>query len=266
MNYFQKFQTFILVLLITLFGNYNYAFAAQDLENIKESVVKITVIDQGGGKETGTGIILRIKDHKAYILTAFHVIENYKEIKVTLYKQPTLVYPATVFQRYDATNDLAIIRIDAVKKSDSRSGFKLGDINAVKALDEIIAIGHPSDHDWEVSKGNIFKPEPTQFRFSGSAIDPGNSGGPLLNSDYQLIGIVTQKLTDKYSYAIKIDHALKILDDWGVPYAFKRDWKWYYISGGSVSAAAILAAIFWPKKDDPIIEGNNKLPGPPLAP
>ncbi|MBN1349277.1 trypsin-like peptidase domain-containing protein [candidate division KSB1 bacterium] len=266
MNYSQKIQMLIIVLLMIIFSNYQAAYGAQDIEEIKESVVKIAVIDQGGGIETGTGIILKIKDHKAYILTAFHVIQNYKEIKVTLYKQPTLIYPATVFQKYDSANDLAIIRIDDVEQADSKSGFRLGDVDDVKETDEIIAIGHPTDHDWEVSKGNIFKPEPTQFRFSGSAIDPGNSGGPLLNSDHHLIGIVTQKLTDKYSYAVKIDHALKILDGWGVPYAFMRDWKWYYIGGGSVTAAAILAAIFWPKDDGKTLPEDNKLPDPPPAP
>ena len=61
-------------------------------------------------------------------------------------------------------------------------------------MDKVIAIGHPGGKEWQASSGEILLSDDiSNFSFSRETIDPGNSGGALLNDKYQLIGIVKQK-------------------------------------------------------------------------
>ena len=121
------------------------------------------------------------------------------------YAAPDMMAVAYSVPREHISN---ITDIEGVKLLKPLSRLQLGKVKKVKTLDDVIAIGNPGDKDWEVSSGKIRSSEPSHFRFSGDAVDPGNSGCALFNMEYQLIGMITHKKPN-VGFALKIDNALK---------------------------------------------------------
>ena len=215
------------------------------VEEVKRRVVKITVEKPGDVIETGAGIVLSTKHQVIYILTAYHVIEGAQNITVTFRDRPVTKIAAKLFEKYDEENDLAVVYIESSVISKEISILHLGDVSKTKELDNVIAIGHPSNNQWELSTAVIRASEPSKFRFSGDAVDPGNSGGALLNKEFQLIGLITKERPGN-GIALKIDDALEILKNWQIPYAFEierrsKKWPWIVAAGGV--AAGIATAV-----------------------
>lgn len=136
---------------------------------------------------TGSGFIIR-KD--GLILTNNHVIEDAQQITVTLSNKRR--YKAKVLGR-DSKTDLAVLKIDAKA---SLPVAVLGDSNAVRVGDWVMAIGNPFGLTNTVTsgivsaKGRMIGSGPyDDFIQTDAPINPGNSGGPLFNLQGQVIGI-----------------------------------------------------------------------------
>lgn len=258
----------IIITWLLVFLNFiNYAFAAKT-EELKKGVVKIIVHAKNDKNETGAGIILDYRKGLVYIMTTYHIFKDYDKkddkIEVIFYERSELKFRGILYDTIiDEDNDLAVIIVNNQKKHIRiKPTFKLGSAAKVKELDEITAIGHPSNHDWEPSPGKIKGIEPLRIRFESAAVDPGYSGGVLLNKKSQLIGMVTKK-EQKYGYALKIDLALEIIKAWGIPYRFKRDCTIFWVGGILITGAIV--SYYW----DEIKEyfcSDKKLPDPPSAP
>lgn len=156
-------------------------------------------VEGGGGGGTGTGFVL---DGKGHILTNNHVVDNAAgtgRITVTFSGGETA--PAKIVGR-DAGYDLAVVRVTGVK---GLSPLPLGDSDAVRVGDPVVAIGAPFDLSNTVTSGIISAKE-RPITAGGQAedgsdvsyvdalqtdapINPGNSGGPLLDHRGRVIGI-----------------------------------------------------------------------------
>ncbi len=220
---------------------------ATGVEEVKRGVVTITVQKPGGVIETGAGIILSTKHQLIYILTAYHVIDGAENVTVTFRDRPATKIAAKLFEKYDEENDLAVVYIESSVISKEISILHLGDVSKTKELDNVIAIGHPSNNQWELSTAVIRASEPSKFRFSGDAVDPGNSGGALLNKEFQLIGLITKERPGN-GIALKIDDALEILKNWQIPFDFElkrsgRKWGWWVAGLGLAGGAAAILAL-----------------------
>lgn len=202
--------------------------------SVSPSVVGITVnysINSVFGKSeasaTGSGIILT---NDGYIVTNNHVISSessssYYQITeatsiiVKLYNDST-EYKATVVGT-DSYTDLAIIKIEAT----NLTAATLGDSNNLKVGEFVMAIGNPLgldttvtsgivsaiDREVEDDEGNIYTTIQTD-----AAINSGNSGGALVNSKGQVIGINSMKLSgsdiEGIGFAIPITSATNIIN------------------------------------------------------
>lgn len=140
----------------------------------------------------GSGFII---SEDGYILTNEHVIDQAREIKVTVkgFDQP---FPARVVGA-DYDLDLAVLKIDAAEKLPV---LTLGDSDRVRVGDWVIAIGNPYGLDHTVTVGVISatgRPVTVEGRRyknllqTDASINPGNSGGPLLNLQGEVVGINT---------------------------------------------------------------------------
>lgn len=146
----------------------------------------------------GTGVIV---DSDGYILTNSHVVEDGKVEKVNVLLNDGSQKKAKV-QWTDKNLDLAIIKIDG---SDYPVA-KLGDSDKIEVGDIAVAIGNPMglEFDRSVTQGivsglgrTISSPEigsMSNLIQTDASINRGNSGGPLLNSDAEVIGINTIKV------------------------------------------------------------------------
>ncbi len=172
-----------------------------------DQVVGATVtiwVDRGIRLERGVGFPDRVIgsgffiDRRGYLLTNYHVIssevdpkyEGYSRLYIRLSSSSTERIPARVVG-YDRIFDLALVKAEVTPPRVLSAGPDL----PVKPGSAIVAIGSPGGLENTVTSG-IISAVGRRFLQMGDAIqvdvplNPGNSGGPLLNSDGQLIGIV----------------------------------------------------------------------------
>lgn len=250
----------IVLFLFVILDSSSKGFAFDKKAEVKRSIVKIKVYKPGNVIETGTGIILSTSRQMVSILTAYHVVEEAERISVKFFGHPTEDYGARLFERYDEDSDVAVVYIRTLRIPRNIFRLQLGDPSKINELDKVIAIGHPSSHEWEFSTGEVRSPELSQFRVSGDAVDPGNSGGALLNEQFQLIGLLTKE-SHRDGIALKIDHVLEILKRWKISSDFKRDskkWPWIVaagVAGGIATGLIVLAG-----------DGTVAFPDPPGRP
>jgi serine protease Do len=162
---------------------------------IKPAVVHIEVVQKSGEfkyKSLASGLIV---DQRGYILTNEHVVDKAQSITVTLPSK--IEYPAEIIGT-DKQTDLALIQI---KTQESLFVAKLGNSDEVKVGEWVIAVGNPYGFDRTVSfgivsgKGRVFPNLPLEtqlindFIQTDAAIDPGSSGGPLVNLKGEVIGL-----------------------------------------------------------------------------
>ena len=164
----------------------------------------------------GSGFIL--KDN--YIMTNFHVVEDAKEVVVSLSDRRE--FSAEVIG-VDPLSDLAVLEVS----DDDLPTVNVGDSDDLKVGDWVVAIGSPFSFDFSVTAGivsakgrsiqnnNIGNYVP--FLQTDVAINPGNSGGPLFNLDGEVVGINSQIYSRSGGYqglafAIPINVAIDVAD------------------------------------------------------
>ena len=114
-----------------------------------------------------------------------HVIEGAKEIDVTTYNGQT--YKAKFVAKMEDKKDLALLKIDP---KDNMPTVSFGDSEDVRVGQRVLSIGNPFGFSNTLTQGIISRIDYTKNRFqTDAAINPGCSGGPLINSTGEVIGI-----------------------------------------------------------------------------
>ncbi len=219
---------------VNITGDVTSANAASVIaEKVMPSVVGISTISQaqrqtifglqsGTVQGIGTGIIV---SEDGYILTNSHVISDGEAQQITVDLYDGTEYSGNVLWN-DSSLDLAIVKIDA----SGLAAAEIGDSDNVNIGDYALAIGNPLGLNYErsVTSGIISglnRSITTQDESTGktnkmdgliqtdAAINSGNSGGPLINSSGQVIGINTAKASSSegLGFAIPINTATPII-------------------------------------------------------
>jgi putative serine protease PepD len=170
-------------------------------------VVEITVIEggtaspiPGGGQAQAQGSGW-VYDSDGHIVTNDHVVEGATSVKVRFWDGKT--YSATVVGT-DKSTDLAVIKVDA--PSSELYPLAVGDSTELQVGDGVVAIGSPFGLEETVTSGIVSALHraiqgQTNFTINDSiqtdaAINHGNSGGPLLNTQGQVVGVNAQIKSD----------------------------------------------------------------------
>jgi serine protease Do len=164
------------------------------MNNGEDSVNNLTRRQTRPVFAVGSGFIV---DSKGFIVTNAHVVED--STKVTIRLQNGEQYVARIVGT-DEETDLAVLKIETEKPLPT---LKFGDSDAIQAGDWVLAIGSPFGLEQSVTAGIISKvqretPVSSPFqRFiqTDAAINRGNSGGPLVNMNGDVIGINSQIAT-----------------------------------------------------------------------
>ena len=170
-----------------------YKTARESVVYVTSTVVQRTFFfgDQVG-KELGSGFIVNANGE---ILTNNHVVSGSQRVEVMLPDQSR--YPATILAR-DPPNDLALIKIQPKKQVHY---LPLGDSDRIQVGQKVLAIGQPLGLEGTLTTGIVSSLGRTIGSENGrelegmiqtdAAINQGNSGGPLLDSSGNVIGINT---------------------------------------------------------------------------
>jgi len=150
-------------------------------EKISPAIVAIEAKVKDG-TSAGTGCIVT---PDGLILTGSHVVEDYTDINVTTFNGQT--YKAKFIARMGKNKDLALIKIMPKHPLQTVS---FGDSEEVKVGQRVLSIGNPFGFANTLTQGIISRIDYVKNRFqTDAAINPGCSGGPLLNSSGEVIGI-----------------------------------------------------------------------------
>lgn len=173
-------------------------------------------------RASGSGVII---SEDGYIVTNNHVVESADEITVTLNSKKT--FKAKVIGT-DPAYDLAVIKIDAA----ALPFLLYGNSDDIKVGEWVLAIGYPLNLETTVTagivsakarslglnKGTKNNSPVESFIQTDAAVNQGNSGGALINTNGQLIGINSAIASPTgyysgYSYAIPVNIVKKVVDD-----------------------------------------------------
>lgn len=203
--------------------------------DVIERVSKALVFVKGAseaGQQLGSGFLLT-PDGK--IATNLHVIRGMTSGGVQLASGE--IYDKFSVLAFDERKDLAIIQI---------AGFdlptiELGNSNGVRAGESVFAMGSPLGLKGSVTAGVV---SAVRDDFSGgfkviqtdAAVNPGNSGGPLMTSDGKAIGVITSKLrgTEALNFAVPINYVRGLLASLQKPMDLKALHMALSASGGDV--------------------------------
>ncbi len=168
---------------------------------------------------SGSGVILFAD---GYIVTNRHVVEGATDIQVTLNDKRD--FDAKIIG-VDASTDLAIIKIDAT----DLIPVNIGNSDSLRVGEWVLAVGNPFNLESTVTAGIISAKGRSinvlddaysieSFIQTDAAVNPGNSGGALVNTLGELVGINTAIITksgryEGYSFAIPVNLVMKVMRD-----------------------------------------------------
>ena len=194
------------------------------IEKAYNAAVMIKTYNGTRSKGSGSGFIYKIEGNSAYIMTNHHVIDGGNKWKIITSQDDEIEGKVLGSDEY---LDIAIIKVDkkdymekvAIASSDKK--INLGDV--------VFTIGAPVGYEYrgtvtngivsginrlvEVSVKNSTKEDYVmEVIQTNTAVNPGNSGGPLLNANGEVIGIISMKLVENsiegMGFAIPIDYAM----------------------------------------------------------
>jgi S1-C subfamily serine protease len=186
------------------------------VEKVKTAVVKIEIFKKNKDKDvpagSGSGFLI---SSDGYMLTNSHVVKTADAIKVKLHYGDSI---SAELIAEDADTDLAILKISGM----DFKPVKLGDGDALLIGQLVIAIGNPLGFQHTVTAGVISALGRTLEGQTGrlmdnmiqtdAALNPGNSGGPLINADGEVVGVNTAAIRGAQGlcFAININTAKDI--------------------------------------------------------
>ena len=191
---------------------------ADAVEKVYDSVVTVKNYVRNRLYSTGSGFVFKIDNKYGYILTNYHVISGGNEVSVVFTNNKD--EKATIVG-YDEYSDIAVLAVD---KSLVLATAQIGSSNDMRIGDTTFAVGTPVDssvYSWSVTRG-ILSGKDRMVQVDNyvmsvlqtdTAINSGNSGGPLCNSNGEVIGITNMKLASSQiegmGFAIPIEDAVK---------------------------------------------------------
>ncbi len=185
--------------------------------------VTISQLFYGGGEPrarigSGSGVII---SPDGYIITNNHVIANATELEVTL--NDNKIYTAKLIGT-DPKTDIALIKVNA---NEALPYMTFGDSNMLRLGEWVLAVGNPFNLNSTVTAGivsakardlNEFDGQVQSFIQTDAAVNRGNSGGALVNTRGELVGINTAITSETgsyvgYSFAVPANIARKVVED-----------------------------------------------------
>ena len=169
-----------------------------------------------GGNASGSGFVISEDGH---IVTNAHVVEGSENVRVRFDREAERGAVDARVVGADPSTDTAVLKVDGVSKQDLKP-LPLGDSSKLRVGDTAIAIGNPFGFDQTVTTGIVSAlqrqiPAPNNFSIddviqTDASVNPGNSGGPLLDAAGRVIGVNSQIATGGSQGSVGIAFAVPV--------------------------------------------------------
>ena len=199
-----------------------YELAKQQVVGIRTDITVTNFFGMtSSGAVSGSGFII---SEDGYIMTNYHVVEEAYAGKLDV---QVITYDGTQYVAavvgVEPANDVAVLKIDA----EGLTSASIGDSDALKVGDTIYAVGNPlGELEFSMSTGHVSalgreistqESESINMFQIDAAVNEGNSGGPVYNSNGEVVGIVTAKYSSSgvegLGFAIPINDANSVASD-----------------------------------------------------
>ncbi len=176
------------------------------ISDVIDSVVSVvTNLGQGSGA---------IISSNGLIVTNYHVIEGIRRASVMTYDGNTYRIGLV---GYDEKDDIAVLKINS---NETFNYFDFGDSDKLKSGQKVVALGNPAGLSFTAAEGIVSSPSRLEkdglyYIQTDVTLNPGNSGGPLINSKGELIGIVNFKVSgyEGLGFAIPSNRAEEVIEE-----------------------------------------------------
>lgn len=196
------------------------------IQKVNSSAVMVKNYKNNKLSGTGSGFVYKVDEKYTYIMTNHHVVDGGN--KWTIINSDDVEIEGTVLGS-DEYLDLAVIRIE---KTDNMPAVAIGNVDEISLGDQVFTVGSPVGYEYRgtITNGIISgKDRLVEVSISGNgddwvmeviqtnaAVNPGNSGGPLVNAEGEVIGVISLKLVEDsiegMGFAIPIDYAMSHID------------------------------------------------------
>lgn len=272
-----RFLTFILPIFVLTLTFSTSVMAAGAVDDARDGVVMISVQGADGSSGWGSGFAIGRKGEKVeYIVTNYHVIESALQENGATDKNASIQVVFSAAQGKhdmgqpvytDPKKDIAVLRLS--EPTDLRKPLPLQSSDKVGVSDTVYALGYPAtseivstypkfnQSDITITSGIISKknviPDGALLKDSSiipnvecyqtdTSINSGNSGGPMVDTEGNVIGINTFSGIDpNMNYAVMIDQLIAGLDDNHIPYTNAGDINIWMIAGIALASVIVLA-------------------------
>ena len=182
---------------------------SKDFTAIIDDVLQ-SVVSVGTNRGLGSGAVI---DDRGFIVTNFHVVNGANIIRILTYGNE--VYDAALIG-YDAAVDIAVLKVNAELED-----IRFSDSDKVQIGERVIALGNPAGLSFTVTEGivsAVHRKGPNNLDIylqTDVPMNPGNSGGPLVNINSEIIGINNFKIGgfEGLGFAIESNTVKEIVED-----------------------------------------------------
>lgn len=192
------------------------------IEKVDKSTVMVRTYKNDKVAGSGSGFVYKVDDKYTYIMTNHHVVDGGS--KWTVINSADVEIEGKVLGS-DEYLDLAVIRIE---KTANMPAVSIGKVEEIKLGDQVFTVGAPVGYEYrgtvtngiisgldrlvEVSLNGTSEDWVMEVLQTNAAVNPGNSGGPLVNAKGEVIGVISLKLVENsiegMGFAIPIDYAM----------------------------------------------------------
>jgi len=198
----------LLFILLLVFSCTSFAISTETVKKARDATVIVTGSEGG----FGSGAVIT---SDGLVITNYHVIHRAEDVKIFFWDREDLNYYLADIVGIDPVADLALLQVNITDTMKPLTYLEVG--TELEIAEEVVAIGHPMGLQWSVTKGIInhlerpgkITPYVNVIQHSAQ-INRGNSGGPLINNDGEIVGINTYILAPKgqwagVAYAVRYD-------------------------------------------------------------
>jgi len=194
---------------------------ADAVEKVFDSVIVVSTYIKNEQYASGSGFVYKVDDNITYIITNHHVIANGDNFKINYTDGEILGAELIGGDQY---SDIAVLK---VKTKENVKAVEIGASDTLRVGDTTFTVGAPLDnvYSWTVTRGIISGKErlvEVEVDKAGyimnvlqtdAAVNSGNSGGPLCNSNGEVIGVISAKISstgvEGMGFAIPIETAIE---------------------------------------------------------